>query len=128
MTPRVILPQAAVWLLTLLFQVACCSIQVTSASYERRCVWMPHRKAPTYKAPKAAPSESLDLRWEPRLGVYALPEVPCHYFRLGRYYRRPEGQWEAAPAIEGPWSPVAASELPPGLRKSGVPEADCDGA
>jgi hypothetical protein len=80
--------------------------------------------APTPRPPPASESrgyraltpQGVDLVFDPKLQLYAVPSVPGAYWLDGRYYRRSPAGVERAEKLEGPWQPCPAGELPERLR------------
>lgn len=69
-----------------------------------------------------APRDTLELaghrlRFDSRLGVYRVVDLPDHFYLGGRFYRQSDGAWEGAASLEGPWTEIAPRRLPPGLRR-----------
>jgi hypothetical protein len=116
--------------LVALLSVGCCSTQVSSSGYQRKCVWSNrggNPPAPPVTATGSPPPEgveNLDLVWLPDLGLYAVGARSCTFYRVGRLYRYQGGGWETATSLEGPWSHIEASDLPAGLRQSKEPPCE----
>ncbi|WP_051231642.1 hypothetical protein [Stutzerimonas azotifigens] len=64
--------------------------------------------------PRYAPPPHVDAHWDNRLGVYVVEGSELFYRE--RLYYRWDGDWLCAPRPEGPWEPVPAPSVPPGLR------------
>jgi len=66
--------------------------------------------------PHFAPPPGVSSYWDTQLGVYVLDKVPGLYYRQRTYYRWNDG-WTWATYANGPWLPVDATGLPPGLNR-----------
>lgn len=64
--------------------------------------------------PRYAPPPHAAAHWDNRLNIYVV-EGRGLYYRERLYYRW-DGDWYSAGRPEGPWEPVAAPSVPPGLR------------
>ena len=76
------------------------------------------RPAPAAPSPgyRALTPQGVPLVFDPQLQLFAVPSAPGAYWLDGRYYRRAGGGVECAAALEGPWQPCPAGELPEKLR------------
>lgn len=116
--------------LVVLLPVGCCATQVSTTGYQRQCVWSKRGPGPAATrstsavTPPAAEIDELDLAWLPELGVYSVGVRPCTFYRLGRFYRQQDRDWETATSVAGPWSSLPKSELPPGLRRAQATACD----
>ena len=112
--PRVCRPPTLALLALFVLITGCCSVSIGAAGYQRRCVPSPFGKGRIGPSPDRAMAKRQRpaVRWQPELGVYVLIDFPCHWVRLGSYFRLTDGQWSRAPSIDGPWSNLAPSELP----------------
>lgn len=64
--------------------------------------------------PRYAPPPHAPAHWDNRLGVYVVKGTELFYRE--RLYYRWDGDWYCAGRPDGPWEPVAAPSVPPGLR------------
>jgi hypothetical protein len=65
---------------------------------------------------RAVTPQGVDLVFDPKLQLYAVPSAPGAYWLDGRYYRRSGSGVERAERLDGPWQPCPAGELPERLR------------
>jgi hypothetical protein len=75
--------------------------------------------APSAPAPqgyRAKTPQGVDLVFDPKLQLFAVPAAPGAYWLDGRYFRRTGSGVDCASALEGPWAPCSAAELPERLR------------
>lgn len=73
----------------------------------------PHAPAHGYRA-KTLDGTELDFRSD--LGVYVVVGVSDYFFHDGVFYHRDGNGWIAGQHVDGPWTRVTESQLPPGLR------------
>ncbi|GGJ80164.1 hypothetical protein [Pseudomonas matsuisoli] len=66
-------------------------------------------------SPRFAPPPHVAAQWDNRLGVYVVPKREL-YYRERVYYQKQGGEWMSSSLPDGPWEPVAAPSVPPGLR------------
>ena len=65
---------------------------------------------------RALTPQGVELVFDPKLQLYAVPSLPGAYWLDGRYYRRSGAGVDCAAKLEGPWQPCPAGELPERLR------------
>lgn len=73
----------------------------------------PHAPAHGYRA-KTQGGVELDFRSD--LGVYVVVGAPGYYFHDGAFYHQDSIGWIAGKNVDGPWTSITESQLPPGLR------------
>lgn len=65
---------------------------------------------------RAKTPHGVDLVFDSRLQVFAVPESPGTFWLDGRYYRRTGSGVDCSAKLAGPWAACPAAELPPALR------------
>ncbi len=65
---------------------------------------------------RAKTPQGVDLVFDARLGLYAVPEASGVYWLDQRYYRKSGTGWQSSPGLSGPWRECASADLPAGLR------------
>jgi hypothetical protein len=76
----------------------------------------PAPEAAAHGAYRAKTPQGVDLVFDARRALYAVPSAPGTFWLDQRYFRRAATGWESGPALEGPWRECAPSDLPEGLR------------
>ena len=78
----------------------------------------PHAPAHGYRHQQAGSRGGVDLIFDSGLGVYAVVDLPNHYFWDGYYLRiQDDGSWYASIELDGGWKLRPDDRVPPGLRK-----------
>ena len=76
----------------------------------------PGPPAPELQGYRAKTPQGVDLVFDPKLQLFAVPGSPATYWLDGRYFRRTSSGVDCAAKLEGPWAPCPAGELPERLR------------
>jgi len=107
------------------------AISGCSASFGRPSVGRPPGPpphAPAYGRRAAdGNTPTVELRFDPALGVHVVVGYPGIYFDDGVYLQIGGDGWLASAALDGPWNPVDAGKVPPGLRAKGMPPGQAKG-
>ena len=65
---------------------------------------------------RAKTPQGVDLVFDPKLQLFAVPAAAGTYWLDGRYFRRTSSGVDCATKLEGPWAACPAAELPERLR------------
>jgi hypothetical protein len=76
----------------------------------------PRSPAPELQGYRAKTPQGVDLVFDSKLQLFAVPASPGAYWLDGRYFRRTGSSVDCAARLEGPWAPCPAGELPERLR------------
>lgn len=76
----------------------------------------PAARAPELQGYRAKTPQGIDLVFDSKLQLFAVPASPATYWLDGRYFRRTGAGVDCATRLEGPWAPCPAAELPERLR------------
>lgn len=85
------------------------------------CATAPPPAAPAAPGPqtggyRAKTPQGVDLVFDPKLQLFAVPAAAGTYWLDGRYFRRTSSGVDCATKLEGPWAACPAAELPERLR------------
>jgi hypothetical protein len=108
--------------LAALVSAGCCSVSYGAAGYERHGAWPGGGGRQAYRPAATLSVQGHQLRFDPTLRLYRVMDEPGHFYSAGRFYRGSGTTWETARSLDGPWSPVAGTQVPPLLLKSIEPE------
>lgn len=101
-----------------LLETSCYSVTVFPGGYRREGVWLPKKRQIPYKPHDRIRVAGHDLRFEDTLGVYVVVDHDGCYYVGGQFYCRLDEGWGVGAGLDGPWTAVPETRLPPGLRQS----------
>ena len=73
----------------------------------------PHAPAHGYRAKT---HDGVELDFHSDLGVYVVVGASGYYFHDGAFYHQDSIGWIAGKHVDGPWTSISESQLPPGLQ------------
>lgn len=72
----------------------------------------PHAPAHGYRHKQAS---GVELVYDSHLEVYVVAGMSKRYWWDGNFYRKRGDQWQLSAALDGPWTGISKTKVPPGL-------------